>query len=233
MKDPKNIDRTIVQLSNCPIHSDIRIQSCFVTCILLTYDSVNIGLKRYLDPKYIPSDQDIIMARIKTTGINKTKLNFNGIEANLYDIGGTRSERKKWIHVFDNVNAIVFVVDIAAGGQVCECGANRTLEDIALFDSIVNSKWFLHTHFILLFTKVDKLKTELRIAPIKRFFPDFEGDETSIEDVKTYMERRFLELNKVSGRHVEVMFASFFYNPKLCGQKVLDRLSKLLPNRDD
>jgi len=36
----------------------------------------------------------------------------------MFDVGGQRSERKKWIHVFDNVQAILFLVAISAYDSV-------------------------------------------------------------------------------------------------------------------
>ena len=36
----------------------------------------------------------------------------------LIDVGGQRSERRKWIHCFENVNAILFVVAISEYNQV-------------------------------------------------------------------------------------------------------------------
>jgi guanine nucleotide-binding protein subunit alpha len=35
----------------------------------------------------------------------------------MFDVGGQRSERKKWIHCFDNVTAILFVVAISGYDQ--------------------------------------------------------------------------------------------------------------------
>lgn len=36
----------------------------------------------------------------------------------MFDVGGQRSERKKWIHVFDNCQAILFLVAISAYDSV-------------------------------------------------------------------------------------------------------------------
>ena len=36
----------------------------------------------------------------------------------MFDVGGQRSERKKWIHVFDNVNVVLFLVAISGYDHV-------------------------------------------------------------------------------------------------------------------
>ncbi|VDM59949.1 unnamed protein product [Angiostrongylus costaricensis] len=36
----------------------------------------------------------------------------------VYDVGGQRSERRKWIHCFDNVNAVIYVAAISEYDQV-------------------------------------------------------------------------------------------------------------------
>ena len=36
----------------------------------------------------------------------------------VYDVGGQRSERKKWIHCFEDVNAIIFISAISEYDQV-------------------------------------------------------------------------------------------------------------------
>jgi len=35
----------------------------------------------------------------------------------MFDVGGQRSERKKWIHCFENVNALLFLVAISGYDQ--------------------------------------------------------------------------------------------------------------------
>ena len=69
------------------------------------------------DPEYRPSDQDILRCRAKTTGIIETTFPLGSITYRMVDVGGQRSERKKWIHCFDNVTAILFVVAISGYDQ--------------------------------------------------------------------------------------------------------------------
>lgn len=67
---------------------------------------------------------------------------MNQVSIHLFDVGGQRSERKKWIHCFEAVTSIIFCVAISEYDQVLlEDGTqNRLEESIVLFDSIVNSR---------------------------------------------------------------------------------------------
>lgn len=75
----------------------------------------------------------------------------------MYDVGGQRNERKKWIHCFDGVTAIIFVGAISEYDQVLyeDKTQNRLVEAVELFDEICNSKWFTETSIILFLNKRD------------------------------------------------------------------------------
>ena len=81
----------------------------------------------------------------------------------MFDVGGQRSERKKWIHCFENVTAIVFLVAISEYDQVLaeDASMNRLQEALTLFDSICNSKWFTKTSIILFLNKIDLFAEKL------------------------------------------------------------------------
>lgn len=65
----------------------------------------------------MPTDQDILRSRLKTTGITETVFDLGALTYRMFDVGGQRSERKKWIHCFENVTALLFLVAISGYDQ--------------------------------------------------------------------------------------------------------------------
>ena len=43
---------------------------------------------------------------------------YKSLVFHMFDVGGQRSERKKWIHHFDNVDCVLFVVALSEYDQV-------------------------------------------------------------------------------------------------------------------
>merc|ERR1711998_805966 len=82
----------------------------------------------------------------------------------MFDVGGQRNERRKWIHCFDNVDAVVFVAALSEFDQVLfeDETMNRLDEAIDLFNQIVNSKWFLTSSLILFLNKKDLFEQKLK-----------------------------------------------------------------------
>lgn len=75
-------------------------------------------LDRLFSPGYQPSDADILRCRNKTTGIIETAFPLQDRTYRIFDVGGQRSERKKWIHCFENVTAVLFIVALS-GYDAC------------------------------------------------------------------------------------------------------------------
>ena len=91
--------------------------------ILRPYLDLFSYLNRITDvliPNYIPSDQDIMWSRLKTTGISETSFVVKNLVYRVMDVGGQRSERKKWIHCFENVTDIIFVVAVSEYDQLLQ-----------------------------------------------------------------------------------------------------------------
>ena len=84
----------------------------------LTYHSFFSDVERLFAKDYLPTDQDILRTRLRTTGITETIFELGNLTYRMFDVGGQRSERKKWIHVFDNVQVVLFLVAISGYDHV-------------------------------------------------------------------------------------------------------------------
>ena len=86
--------------------------------------------------------------------------------------GGQRSERKKWMHCFEGVTAILFLVAMSEYDLklVEDQTTNRMHESMRLFESICNSQWFVNTSIILFLNKRDLFEEKIAKSPISVCF---------------------------------------------------------------
>lgn len=161
------------------------------------------SIERIGDPNYMPTDQDVLRSRVKTTGIAESTFLFGNLKYRIFDVGGQRSERKKWIHCFEDVTAIIFLVAISEYDQVLieDETVNRMQEALTLFDSICNSRWFEKTSTILFLNKIDLFKQKLLTSPLNAYFPDYQGGD-DYEQASHYLMQRFISLNSSPEKQV-------------------------------
>jgi len=141
---------------------------------------------------FVPTNDDILRARVRTTGIVESKFEVEGNKFQIYDVGGQRNERKKWIHCFENVTAVLFVVAISEYDQTCfeDETTNRIAEAMALFDEIANNAFFKNSAMILFLNKRDLFATKIPNVPLRVCFPDFTGGNT-YEEATAYIQSQF------------------------------------------
>uniref|UniRef100_UPI00358EBCA7 guanine nucleotide-binding protein G(i) subunit alpha-1-like n=1 Tax=Myxine glutinosa TaxID=7769 RepID=UPI00358EBCA7 len=146
---------------------------------------------------YVPTQQDVLRTRVKTTGIVETRFTFKNLRFKMFDVGGQRSERKKWIHCFEGVTAIIFCVAMSAYDLVLEEDEemNRLHESMKLFDSICNNKWFVETSIILFLNKKDLFEKKIVESPLTICFPLYK-DGNNYEEASAYIQKEFENLNK-------------------------------------
>ncbi|KAB8304205.1 hypothetical protein EYC80_003623 [Monilinia laxa] len=165
------------------------------------------NIERIAQHDYMPNDQDVLRSRVKTTGITETTFIIGDLTYRMFDVGGQRSERKKWIHCFENVTTILFLVAISEYDQLLfeDETVNRMQEALTLFDSICNSRWFIKTSIILFLNKIDRFKEKLPVSPMKNYFPDYEGgDDYAL--ACDYILNRFVSLNQHETKQIYTHF---------------------------
>ncbi|KAK9453213.1 guanine nucleotide binding protein, alpha subunit [Dipodascopsis uninucleata] len=146
---------------------------------------------------FLPTEGDVLRARIKTTGIFETKFPTNQLMIHMFDVGGQRSERKKWIHCFEGVTLIIFCVALSEYDQVLleDSGQNRMLESMILFDSVVNSRWFVRTSIVLFLNKIDIFQEKLKKVALSSWFHDYDGGD-DLHKAAKFILWRFTQLNR-------------------------------------
>ncbi|XP_024058024.1 guanine nucleotide-binding protein G(o) subunit alpha isoform X3 [Terrapene carolina triunguis] len=187
--------------------ADSGIQECFNRS---REYQLNDSAQYYLDsldrigaPDYQPTEQDILRTRVKTTGIVETHFTFKNLHFRLFDVGGQRSERKKWIHCFEDVTAIIFCVALSGYDQVLheDETTNRMHESLKLFDSICNNKWFTDTSIILFLNKKDIFEKKIKKSPLTICFPEYTGSNSFTEAV-SYIQSQYESKNKSPNKEI-------------------------------
>jgi guanine nucleotide-binding protein subunit alpha, other len=168
------------------------------------------SLNRMFDPSWIPNDQDMLHARLRTTGITETVFELRELTFRMMDVGGQRSERKKWIHCFEGVQCLLFMAALSGYDQclVEDVNANQMHEAFMLFESLVNGDWFKDKPIILFLNKIDLFRDKLSISPISTHFPDYQGRDGDEEAAKAYFSNRFRSINRNNTREIYIYFTN-------------------------
>lgn len=113
----------------------------------------------------------------------ETSFKTEKLQITLIDVGGQRSERKKWLNCFDGVNAVVFVVAMSEYDQVLneDATVNRMQESIRVFSTICNNRWFLKASMLLFLNKKDVFDEKILYSSLTKCFPCYTGADDKYE----------------------------------------------------
>jgi hypothetical protein len=169
---------------------------------------------------------------VRSTGIREERFEVDGAKLLVVDVGGQRSERKKWMHLFEDSKLVIFVAAISEYDQVSlrspllreidteliprfhskflyeDESQPRISEALMLWESIATSPWLRKASFVLFLNKRDLLEEKIRANPesIRTYLPDYLGPLNDIEAIKHYFLVRFTALQRNKERS---LFTSF------------------------
>jgi guanine nucleotide-binding protein G(s) subunit alpha len=160
---------------------DKGIQQCFdraneyqlIDCAKYFLDRV----EKLMSPGYVPDEQDILRCRVLTSGIIETTFTLDRVNFHMFDVGGQRDERRKWIQCFNDVTAIIFVTAMSGYNLTLREDAtqNRLKESLDLFKNLWNNRWLKNISTILFLNKVDLLTEKISSgrSKLEDTFPEF------------------------------------------------------------
>lgn len=142
-----------------------------------------------------PTPEDLVRCRVRTTGIVENKFNIESNQFLMVDVGGQRNERKKWIHCFEFVTAVIYVSALSEYDQVLyEDGkTNRMDESLRLFEETVGNKFFKNTSFILFLNKRDLFEDKIKLVPLTVWdgAKEMTGNPNSFDDAVNFLQGEF------------------------------------------
>ncbi|KAG2002422.1 guanine nucleotide-binding protein alpha subunit [Coprinopsis cinerea AmutBmut pab1-1] len=160
-------------------------------------------IARIAVPGYLPSDSDIIRARIRTVGVEEHHFVVEkgpDMNSDVYitDVGGSRSQRASWIPYFEDVQAILFLAPLAFNQTLQEAVKVNRLEDsLHLWRDICQSKLLAKANLILFFNKMDVLKATLAAGVlVRKYVPSYGDLPNDAPTVTKYFRERFKIIHK-------------------------------------
>lgn len=155
------------------------------------------SLDRISTKDYLPTEQDVLRVRVPTTGIIEYPFVLENITFRMVDVGGQRSERRKWIHCFENVTSIMFLAALSEYDQVLveSDNENRMEESKALFRTIITYPWFQNSSVILFLNKKDLLEEKIMHSHLVDYFPEFDGPKRDAQAAREFILKMYVDLN--------------------------------------
>jgi len=170
--------------------------------------------ERFGSKDFKPTKDDMLKARRKTTGIVETQFSVGSTQFTMVDVGGQRSERKKWLHCFGSVSSVIFLTAINEFDMVLEedSKTNRLVESLKLWKALTSSQFFKQTPFILFLNKSDLFKERIAKTPLVDIFSDYEqfSNEAIVANCDSF-EKGW----KYISRQYQIHFAGSVFYPHL------------------
>ena len=163
-------------------------------------------IENILDASYTPNEQDVLRSRVPTTGIVETSFKSGNLTYQLFDVGGQRSERRKWLHCFDDVKGVLFVASLNGYNMTLmeDDTTNRMEESLNLFQAICYNKFFDTASIILFLNKVDLFTEKINNTTqhLRLFIPQYTGLDHNVPAAKEFILDQFLAHNSQKERLV-------------------------------
>uniref|UniRef100_A0AC34QCC2 G protein alpha subunit n=1 Tax=Panagrolaimus sp. JU765 TaxID=591449 RepID=A0AC34QCC2_9BILA len=150
------------------------------------------NLDRVCDPNYTPTTNDILQSRQETIGVSEIRYTYKDLEFRIFDVGGQKTERRKWIHVFDMCSAVFFIAAISEYDQFMreDNSTNRLIDALHLFKWIGNNDLFRKVQMILFLNKKDVFAEKIGKIPLTVCFPNYRY-KNDYKNATIYIQKKF------------------------------------------
>jgi len=145
---------------------------------------------------YRPTKQDVIYVHLPTTGVIESQFDIRNHRFKIVDVGGQRTERKKWMNLFTDVTGVVFLASLTGFDEVLEEDPEtlRMVEALRLFKEVLEKfdSMAACPSIILMLNDSDLFRQKISQGhSIRNCFPDYPGPDEDRPSFR-YIKAKFL-----------------------------------------
>eukprot|EP00013_Stygamoeba_regulata_P026263 CAMPEP_0177658638 /NCGR_PEP_ID=MMETSP0447-20121125/16935_1 /TAXON_ID=0 /ORGANISM="Stygamoeba regulata, Strain BSH-02190019" /LENGTH=351 /DNA_ID=CAMNT_0019163293 /DNA_START=103 /DNA_END=1158 /DNA_ORIENTATION=+ len=187
------------------------------------------NIHRICAPDYMPTEEDCLRCRRRTTAIVETIFHLKNSTFKLIDVGGQRSERRKWINCFEGVTSLLFCASLSDYDMVLEEAheTNRMLESLLLFKELMNLDPFANKPVILFLNKKDLFDKKILHVDPSIIFPKYTSGcngEAALEYIKNAYLSAVKESDKQHAIYVHITVALERENIRFVWNAIVDNV---------
>ncbi|MCL4138513.1 UNVERIFIED_CONTAM: hypothetical protein GTU68_015506 [Idotea baltica] len=166
------------------------------------------SITRLSKEPFIPSQEDVLRLRLPTSETTVNDFANDGWTFRITDIGGQRGSRRRWVRIFDGINAIIFLAALSEYDQVWhiedeeEEGKNRLELSLEIFQEVIRYPGFERTSVIVFLNKTDVLEQRILTSDLQKYFPDYTGPKQDARRATEYIQERFKSIARRENKNV-------------------------------
>jgi GTPase SAR1 family protein len=148
------------------------------------------------DEGYVPTDEDVLRARIRSIGVEAITFDIDNALTTFYDVGGQKNERSKWETVTDKVAGVVFCVSFAEYDKPMfeDPDTLRINDALEIFRDLTHRPQFDKSPFFLIANKIDVFNQKIaNTDTFVKIFPDYTGDPHNQDDCANFLVQKFID----------------------------------------
>jgi GTPase SAR1 family protein len=147
---------------------------------------------------YVPTDDDILRARIRSIGIDSVTFSLDGELIRVYDVGGQKGERSKWNRVQEEIRGIIFCVSFADFDKPMfedlPAIVLRITDSLGIFQNLTHQPKFQAFPFFLIANKFDAFTEKIQNSDcFVKVFPDYGGDPHDPVACADFLTKKFIQ----------------------------------------
>ncbi|EGO03512.1 hypothetical protein SERLA73DRAFT_175022 [Serpula lacrymans var. lacrymans S7.3] len=159
-------------------------------------------LDRLTVQDYEPTDDDVLRARLRTSGIQEYTLHFDTVSYEgartwkMFDVGGSRTMRHAWLPYFEGIDAVIFLAPVSCFNEKLaeDRRINRLEDSFILWKSICSSRLLARTALIIFLNKCDILEEKInRGIMVNKYLQSYGDRPNEYSAVIKYLRQKFKE----------------------------------------